>query len=74
MHSCGFDSIPSDLAVLLLHELPGADGAGGLRDVRLVATIRGGFSGGTIDSMREQVDAVRRDPRARAGWPPTRTR
>ena len=29
-----------------------ADGAGGLRDVRLVATLKGGFSGGTIDSMR----------------------
>lgn len=32
---------------------------------RLVATLRGGFSGGTIDSMRAQIDAVRSDPAAR---------
>jgi short subunit dehydrogenase-like uncharacterized protein len=66
VHSCGYDSIPSDLAVLLLHERAAADGAGGLRDVRLVATGRGGFSGGTIDSMRGQLDEVYRDPVARA--------
>ena len=65
VHSCGFDSIPSDLAVLLLHERAAADGAGGLRDVRLVASMRGGFSGGTIDSIRQQVDTMRRDPAAR---------
>src|SRR5918997_1515444 len=49
VHSCGYDSIPSDLAVLLLHERAAADGAGGLCDVRLVATARGGFSGGPVD-------------------------
>jgi short subunit dehydrogenase-like uncharacterized protein len=65
VHSCGFDSVPSDLAVLLLHERATADGAGGLRDVRLVATARGGLSGGTIDSARGHIDAVRRDPEAR---------
>ena len=31
VHSCGFDSIPSDLGVQLLHETATADGAGGLR-------------------------------------------
>ena len=65
VHACGYDSIPSDLAVLLLHERAAADGAGGLGDVRLVATARGGLSGGTVDSMRAQVDAVHRDPAAR---------
>jgi short subunit dehydrogenase-like uncharacterized protein len=65
VHACGYDSVPSDLAVLLLHERAAADGAGGLRDVRLVATARGGVSGGTVDSMRGQVDAMRRDPAAR---------
>ena len=73
VHSCGYDSIPSDLGALLLHERAAADGAGGLRDVRLVATLRGGFSGGTIDSMRPQVDAMRRDPaRRRVAADPTR--
>ena len=65
VHACGYDSIPSDLAVLLLHERAAADGAGGLRDVRLVATARGGISGGTIDSIRAQVDSMRRDAAAR---------
>jgi short subunit dehydrogenase-like uncharacterized protein len=65
VHSCGYDSIPSDLAALLLAERARADGAGGLRDVQLVATARGGFSGGTIDSLRGQLDEVRRDRAAR---------
>ena len=65
VHSCGFDSVPSDLATLLLARRAQEDGAGGLRDVRLVATFRGGFSGGTIDSLRAQVEAVQRNPSLR---------
>ncbi|RBY87470.1 trans-acting enoyl reductase family protein [Blastococcus sp. TF02A-26] len=61
VHACGYDSIPSDLSVLLLAEQARADDAGGLTDVRLVATVRGGFSGGTIDSMRAQLEAVATD-------------
>ncbi|WP_426562982.1 saccharopine dehydrogenase family protein [Angustibacter sp. McL0619] len=58
VHSCGFDSIPSDLGVLLLHQAAASDGAGELGDTTLVAVLKGGFSGGTIDSMRAQVEAV----------------
>jgi short subunit dehydrogenase-like uncharacterized protein len=65
VHACGYDSIPSDLGTLLLAERATADGAGGLRDVRLVASLRGGFSGGTIDSLRGQLAAVTSDPAAR---------
>jgi short subunit dehydrogenase-like uncharacterized protein len=65
VHSCGFDSVPSDLVALLLAERARAEGAGSLRDVQLVATFRGGFSGGTIDSMRAQVEAVQSDPSLR---------
>jgi short subunit dehydrogenase-like uncharacterized protein len=61
VHACGFDSVPSDLATLLLAERARADGAGGLGDVRLVAMLKGGISGGTIDSMRAQVEAVESD-------------
>jgi short subunit dehydrogenase-like uncharacterized protein len=61
VHACGYDSVPSDLAALMLHECAAADGATGLRDVRLVATIRGGMSGGTIDSLRGVIDAARGD-------------
>jgi len=61
VHSCGYDSIPSDLGVLLLHERAEADGAGQLTEVQLVATARGGFSGGTIDSLRAQIEAYEAD-------------
>ncbi len=59
VHSCGYDSVPSDLAVLLLHQAAEADGAGGLAEVQLVATARAGISGGTLESMRGQLDAMR---------------
>lgn len=65
VHACGYDSIPSDLSTMLLAERARADGAGGLCDVRLVATARGGFSGGTIDSMRAQMEALQGNPALR---------
>ncbi|HSK57963.1 MAG TPA: saccharopine dehydrogenase NADP-binding domain-containing protein [Actinomycetospora sp.] len=61
VHSCGYDSIPSDLAVLLLHSRVQADGEGELTDVTTVARMRGGVSGGTIDSMRGLADGARAD-------------
>jgi short subunit dehydrogenase-like uncharacterized protein len=62
VHSCGFDSIPSDLGVHALHTLVQAEGAGELTDTTLVVTaMSGGFSGGTIDSMRHQLDTVKKD-------------
>jgi short subunit dehydrogenase-like uncharacterized protein len=62
VHACGFDSIPSDLGVLLLAERVKADGEGELEDTTLVlVSARGGVSGGTIDSARNQVDVMRRD-------------
>lgn len=66
VHGGGFDSVPSDLGVHLLAETVRADGGGELEDTTLVVTrLRGGFSGGTLASMMEQVDAVRADPRLR---------
>ncbi|WP_430780364.1 saccharopine dehydrogenase family protein [Actinoplanes sp. G11-F43] len=66
VHSCGFDSIPSDIGVHVLHERVRADGAGELTDTTLVVTsMRGGISGGTIDSMRHQIDEMKRDRRLR---------
>jgi short subunit dehydrogenase-like uncharacterized protein len=59
--SCGYDSIPSDLGVLLLAEQARADGEGTLGETTAVATLRGGISGGTVDSLRAQVDAVAAD-------------
>jgi short subunit dehydrogenase-like uncharacterized protein len=65
VHSCGYDSVPSDLGVFLAHRAAQADGAGGLTEVRTVATMRGGVSGGTVDSLRGQLDTVRTDRDAR---------
>jgi short subunit dehydrogenase-like uncharacterized protein len=63
VHACGFDSIPSDLAALLAFEQAREDGAGELTDtLLLLISARGGFSGGTIDSMRGLVDTVRGEP------------
>jgi len=62
VHSCGFDSIPSDLGVHVLHERIAADDAGELTDTTLVVTaMSGSASGGTIDTMRHQIDIVKRD-------------
>jgi short subunit dehydrogenase-like uncharacterized protein len=61
--ACGYDSIPSDLGVLMLHERARADGAGDLLDTTLLSRARGSLSGGTIDTSRTQVDAVRADRR-----------
>lgn len=62
VNSCGFDSIPSDLGVYLTWETAADEGAGGLRDTTLVVrAMRGGFSGGTIDSLRNQVQRASED-------------
>lgn len=65
VHSCGYDSIPSDLAVLTLHRRVRADDAGRLGHVRLVARARGGVSGGTFASMRGIVELAASDPAVR---------
>ncbi len=58
VHSCGFDSIPSDLGVFLLAEHARARDLGTLGPTTLVVkALRGGASGGTIDSMRGMVDS-----------------
>lgn len=61
--SCGFDSVPSDLAVHLLHRRAQTDGAGDLGDTTMrVRRLRGGISGGTIDSLRLQQRRVGEEP------------
>jgi short subunit dehydrogenase-like uncharacterized protein len=57
VHTCGFDSIPSDIGVLVLHEA-----AGELEDTTLVVRrIKGGVSGGTLASLKGTVDDVKKD-------------
>ncbi len=63
VHSCGFDSIPSDLGVLLTHEAATADGAGELEQTTLVVrSFRGGLSGGTFASMKGMIEDRAREP------------
>jgi short subunit dehydrogenase-like uncharacterized protein len=63
--SCGFDSIPSDVGVYALYRKVTDDGAGELTETTNVVTrMRGGASGGTVDSMRV-IAALARDPESR---------
>ncbi|MEO9326918.1 saccharopine dehydrogenase family protein [Gordonia aurantiaca] len=60
VHSCGFDSVPSDINVYALYKKISDDGAGELTDTTFVLrSMRGGVSGGTIDSMRVIADQAR---------------
>lgn len=62
VHSCGFDSIPSDLGVLALHEAAAREGDGELGPTRFaLVKASGGFSGGTVASLLGQLDAVSAD-------------
>ena len=66
VHACGYDSVPSDLAVHLLARRAAEDGMGTLGDTVLaVRSAKGGFSGGTIDSARQQAILVREEPETR---------
>lgn len=66
VHACGFDSIPSDLGVLVTAEQAARDGEGTLGETSLfVRSLRGGISGGTVDSGRQQAIAARADSHAR---------
>ncbi len=66
VHSCGFDSVPSDLSVYALYRAVGDAGAGELTDTDLVVrSISGGLSGGTIASMMEVLHTASADPDAR---------
>ncbi|MGB0119423.1 MAG: saccharopine dehydrogenase NADP-binding domain-containing protein [Solirubrobacterales bacterium] len=66
VHTCGFDSIPSDLGVLALHEAVTAADAGDLGETTLVVeAMKGGASGGTIASMKGQLDESKADRNAR---------
>ncbi|MDO5501932.1 MAG: saccharopine dehydrogenase NADP-binding domain-containing protein [Actinomycetia bacterium] len=66
VHACGFDSIPSDLGVLQTARRAQEAGAGTLEETVLrVRSLKGGLSGGTIDSGRQQAIQARADTGAR---------
>lgn len=62
VHSCGFDSIPSDLTVFALYRRAEHDQAGQLTDTNLVVrSFAAGVSGGTAASMVEVMRAAASD-------------
>lgn len=66
VHCCGFDSIPSDLGVLMLHHAMEERFATGLERVTFeLAGSRGGFSGGTVASLVNVVEEAASDRKVR---------
>lgn len=66
VHSCGFDSVPSDLTVYALYTRALRDGTGELGETNLVLrSFAGGVSGGTLASMLEVMATASADPEAR---------
>ncbi|MFD3703586.1 saccharopine dehydrogenase family protein [Nocardia sp. NPDC058658] len=61
VNSCGYDSIPSDLSVYEIYRATLADNTGELEDTTLIAYLKGGASGGTIDSGRAMMEDVAAD-------------
>lgn len=64
IHSCGFDSVPSDMGMLHLSHKAG--GKVFSEVVMAVEKLQGGLSGGTIDSMREVSRDAKRMPKGGA--------
>lgn len=66
VHSCGFDSVPSDLTVYALYRRALADGTGELGETDFVVrSFSGGVSGGTVASMLELMHSASTDPEVR---------
>lgn len=62
VHACGFDSIPSDLGVWFLQQEARERFGEPCNAVSLlVRAMRGGMSGGTVDSLFNVLDESRRD-------------
>jgi short subunit dehydrogenase-like uncharacterized protein len=63
VHTCGFDSIPSDLGVYCLQrEMQRRHGVSCAAVKFRAREFRGGFSGGTVASMLNMLDEAERDP------------
>ncbi|EHB58322.1 Saccharopine dehydrogenase [Mycolicibacterium rhodesiae JS60] len=63
VHSCGFDSIPSDLTVYALSRRAAADGSGELADTTLVLRdYSGGYAGGSVATMVDLMCLTSSDP------------
>ncbi len=63
VHTCGFDSIPSDLGTYFVQKLMRETHGVPAKHVKYRASeFKGGFSGGTLDSMMAMMEQAARDP------------
>ena len=65
VHSCGFDSIPSDLTVYALYDAPSRTRRASSPTPTWWCEFAAGFSGGTVASMMEVHARPSADPGAR---------
>jgi short subunit dehydrogenase-like uncharacterized protein len=66
VHCCGFDSIPSDLGVLLLqNEMQARHGTRCAEVKYFLMKMKGGFSGGTAASALHVAEEMSKDPSVR---------
>jgi short subunit dehydrogenase-like uncharacterized protein len=63
VHTCGFDSIPSDLGVYFLQNLMQERHQSAASEVKFrVAKVAGGMSGGTVASMMNMMEEMKVEP------------
>lgn len=63
VHTCGFDSIPSDIGVYFMQQqMQAAHGVAAQQIKYRTKAFKGGFSGGTVDSMMAMMEAAQADP------------
>lgn len=66
VHSCGYDSVPSDLGVFMLQRHARDAHGHACREVRALSYMKAPmFSGGTFESVFQLVDEALADPHAR---------
>lgn len=67
VHTCGFDSIPSDMGTYFMQrEMHRQSGVYAKEVKARVGKSRGGMSGGTVDSLINLIEEAKRDPSLRA--------
>ena len=64
VHTCGFDSIPSDIGVFFMQQqMNNKHGIAASHIKYRTRAFKGGFSGGTIDSMMAMMESAKTDPK-----------
>ncbi|MGV6807790.1 MAG: saccharopine dehydrogenase family protein [bacterium] len=65
VHTCGFDSIPSDMGVYFLQQQAQERFGSPLQRIDFyLMRAKGGFSGGTAHSLANEIDSLTHDPEA----------